>query len=123
MSGNEFDPLDLDATFDVDDSELWKAENPGDKVSGTLVDVEVKPGKFHKDRPFPWLSIDTGLGVVKVPASSYGLQRKLKAAMAPHGSKIRLGYEISIEYVGETPTASGNFAKDYEVTYGPKAGA
>lgn len=128
MTDNAFGTteLDLDDIFagvSGGDGELVSFDVIGKKVSGVLVDVEKKPGKYRADQPFPWLTIDTEDGVRKVAASSWDMQRKLLAAMKPHGGRVQLGASISIEYVDDKMLGNGNTAKEYAVTYEPPAGA
>ena len=126
MTENPFETIDLDAEdfFSAgDDAELFRFENIGDKITGTLLDIEKKAGKYRADEPFPWLTLQTEEGIRKVAASSWDMQRKLLAEIKKHGGKIQLGATISIEYSDDKTLGNGNVAKEYTVTYEPPAGA
>lgn len=134
MSGHEQDPWgekpsyeNADELFaDVkDDAELASFSDAGDRVDGELVAVERKPGKFSQT-PFPWLTLSTEDGLVKVACSSFDLQRKmLKEIKAKsEDGRIKLGAMVSIEFTGERSLANGKTAKEFAVSYEPpKAGA
>jgi len=117
--------LDLDDLFAgvSEDSELVTFDAIGKTVTGVLLDIEKKPGKYKNGEPFPWLTLETDEGIRKVAASSWDMQRKLLAAIKASGGKIQLGSSISIEYTGDRVLSNGNTAKEYAVTYEPPVGA